>query len=361
MSRTPSTSPPEDPSAWKASRMTTPATQTATEPATLTLAHTHQEGTTLDGTARGDGSGEVLKTRPGMTRWKWSRNIGEAGRWYIPRSRDRQADRYGIDKTAEALRAAGFTVDVTIDNAARATGDVVDDARDRAGERAQRLEARAERRGAESDTHHTAARRIYGGYPMGQPILVGHHSENRHRRDLERAHRHDQRSWEAAAQARYAARRAEAARQAASGREARSTVANRIDKAASDVARDLRTLHGWWNRWGQINVEYRPVDPDSEYGHDLTARIAQNTDVRLYWSEVLAAMPGRDLDLSTIVKGDLIEVGNRGAFVVARVNRKTFSVYSGFNEGHTMTYRKEEVTAHRPTECTSTEAQRDER
>lgn len=65
-------------------------------------------------------------------------------------------------------------------------------------------------------------------------------------------------------------------------------------------------------------------------------------------------MPGGDLDMSTIGKGDVIEVGNRGAFVVARVNRKTFSVYSGFYEGHTMTYRKEEVTAHRPQTAAST-------
>jgi hypothetical protein len=47
--------------------------------------------------------------------------------------------------------------------------------------------------------------------PMGQPILVGHHSEKRHRRDLERIHRAMDRSCQEARKAKYWERRAQAA------------------------------------------------------------------------------------------------------------------------------------------------------
>jgi hypothetical protein len=59
--------------------------------------------------------------------------------------------------------------------------------------RRERLEARAERRRqwadgreAKSGAAFERARAIADGIPMGQPILVGHHSERRHRRDVGR-------------------------------------------------------------------------------------------------------------------------------------------------------------------------------
>lgn len=47
----------------------------------------------------------------------------------------------------------------------------------------ERLEAAAERSARKASASFGAARRIAEGIPMGQPILVGHHSEKRHRRD----------------------------------------------------------------------------------------------------------------------------------------------------------------------------------
>lgn len=45
----------------------------------------------------------------------------------------------------------------------------------------------AESRKAKADAAYKTARGIVGNIPMGQPVLIGHHSEKRHRRDLERA------------------------------------------------------------------------------------------------------------------------------------------------------------------------------
>lgn len=49
-----------------------------------------------------------------------------------------------------------------------------------------RLRARAGRARVESGARHAAARRTLDVIPFGQPVLVGHHSEQRHRRDLAR-------------------------------------------------------------------------------------------------------------------------------------------------------------------------------
>lgn len=57
-------------------------------------------------------------------------------------------------------------------------------------ERKARLEAAAERAAAESNAAHKRSRDLLAGIPVGQPILVGHHSEKRHRRALDK-------SWDA--------------------------------------------------------------------------------------------------------------------------------------------------------------------
>lgn len=54
--------------------------------------------------------------------------------------------------------------------------------------RRERLLGAAEKAHAEADANRRRADSIAGVIPLGQPILVGHHSEVRHRRDLDRMH-----------------------------------------------------------------------------------------------------------------------------------------------------------------------------
>lgn len=58
--------------------------------------------------------------------------------------------------------------------------------RERREARAARLRDWAEKREARADAAVKRARDIAHGIPLGQPILVGHHSEGRHRRDVAR-------------------------------------------------------------------------------------------------------------------------------------------------------------------------------
>lgn len=57
---------------------------------------------------------------------------------------------------------------------------------DRAEDRAERFEDYSEKRAADAASAHAAVERITDGIPLGQPILVGHHSERHARKDAER-------------------------------------------------------------------------------------------------------------------------------------------------------------------------------
>ncbi len=63
-----------------------------------------------------------------------------------------------------------------------------EDYQDRREYRTDRLEARADKAQATANAAHGAASTM-GGIMNGQPVLVGHHSEKRHRRDLDKMHR----------------------------------------------------------------------------------------------------------------------------------------------------------------------------
>lgn len=57
---------------------------------------------------------------------------------------------------------------------------------DRAEERADRFEGYSERRAKDAESAHSAVKAVADNIPFGQPILVGHHSERRARKDAER-------------------------------------------------------------------------------------------------------------------------------------------------------------------------------
>ena len=66
------------------------------------------------------------------------------------------------------------------------------DRRERYAERADKMRATATAEFRKADL-----REEVSGIPFGQPILVGHHSEGRHRRTIERAHNAMRRGIEA--------------------------------------------------------------------------------------------------------------------------------------------------------------------
>lgn len=149
----------------------------------LTISHSAVDGTLIDGTSRGDGSGEVLRAHG----WRWFRSIAM---WGMRGSRDRAPRVRLIDMTADALRAQGFEVEISIDATARQAVEVEADRIERQAERVAALEQKAERRSDRAEQAWKAEHRAVEALPPGgEPIKIGHHSEQRHRRALDTAHR----------------------------------------------------------------------------------------------------------------------------------------------------------------------------
>lgn len=269
-----------------------------------TITHSHQDGTMIEGTERGDAAIEVLK----VTGWRWSRVLGG---WYLPRTRDHFAPRVKIEMTVRALQRAGHTVTTEIDDEPRPTEQVEADRAVRAEAlrvKATRAEARER---AAWDRAQAAGRALPAG---GEPIKVGHHSEGRHRRALERAHSTLGAAVAASDEAAVAARRVEVSSRAAGARYAPVTVANRIDKLEAERRRLVR----------------RQVTASGAWADKLAALLARTEEQLDYWcgvrAEQVAAGEAVDLGPHCVSVGDVVQVkGWRWARVV-RVNKKTVTV-----------------------------------
>ncbi|PZS18487.1 MAG: hypothetical protein DLM60_11815 [Pseudonocardiales bacterium] len=117
----------------------------------------------------------------GTTGLRWSRTIGTAGAWYLPRSRDRDPHTDCINGVAGALRQAGFTAEIAIDTTPRATAAVEADRAQRSATRAHRLTERSARLIHQGTDEWARARELASHLPLGQPDLVDHHSYPRTR------------------------------------------------------------------------------------------------------------------------------------------------------------------------------------
>lgn len=313
-----------------------------------TITHTREAGTLIEGTAKGDGSNTILKAAG----WRWSRNLGT---WYVPHTRDRAARRQLINGTAEQLRAAGFTVEIEIDDTARPAAEVEHDKARRAGERAEALAARAERRESAAEHAQQLARAADARLPEGgEPIKIGHHSESRHRNAIARAGRATRRAITAGEEAKQAAEQAETAALATVRRYNPVTVANRLETLGADLRRAERQLNGHTctiYKVGDTRYVEASEPAQGEYSERLQARIQELRDQISYWEgvraeQVAAGMAG-NYGPETISKGDQVKF--RGSwYEVRRVNRKSVTIPSMVGGSWTDTVPYHELSGHQP-------------
>jgi hypothetical protein len=85
----------------------------------LRIVHNAEDGTVLYGTAKGDGANDIVKPHG----WRYHfRKDEKVGIWYIVASKGFRSQDDKIEATVAALKAAGFSVDVEIDNEDPFTG-----------------------------------------------------------------------------------------------------------------------------------------------------------------------------------------------------------------------------------------------
>jgi Domain of unknown function (DUF3560) len=310
----------------------------------LTITHTHAEGTLIDGTAKGDGTAEILKS----CGWRWGRSIGA---WYIPQSRDHLPNHYKIDRTVAALRENGHEVETDISKEIRTRADVEADKIARQADRVGALEAKAGRRAAAEDAARARVRHdIERMPPMGEPIKVGHHSEGRHRAAIARVDRGMLAVSNAYAATKEAQARADVAARTTDARYNPVTVNNRIEKMAADIRRIERSITAeFWDN----NDQYRaPTEAEQAARAKRKApRLAELKDQHEYWTAVraeqIATGKANSHSKETINKGDAVKV--RGAwYIVARANAKTVSVITEHGWINTSPYV--EIQAHKTAE-----------
>jgi hypothetical protein len=300
----------------------------------LTITHTHEAGTMIEGTSKGDGTAEVLKA----TGWRWGRSIGS---WYVPNSRDHLPNPWKIERAADALREAGFEVETSVSTEHRTTAEVEAGKIARQADRVDALDAKAERKTAADDAAWQRAETALNRLPEGgEPIHVGHHSESRHRNAIAKADNAMRRSVEASRDDEHARGRAEAATFTTDARYRPVTVANRIEKLAGEIRKlERRIEEDHYDR----EHGYRPATTAQKQARTvkLAPHIDEKRDQLGYWEGVRAgqieAGKASGYDRDTVKKGDRVKI--RGYWhEVVRVNAKTVSVSTDYSWTDTVPY-----------------------
>lgn len=287
------------------------------EAADIVIRHTHEDGTTVEGSSKGDGVWEALRSLG----WTYRRNPGI----FIRGSRYKGADRWKINRAADAVRALGLSCAVVIEEtmsfAEREAARV-----DAAEERTERYADRAGRAAASSQSAREASDRIGERFWMGQPILVGHHSEGRARRDQERMHNAMRKSIAEGEHAGYWASRAAAADAYERYRKNPGRTLRRIEKLEAERRGVLRERDGVDDKGRTADVWRR--EPSEARREELTRRLAEYDEELTYWAETIKEAERRGFKVwgrADFIKGDFVRW--RGSwYEVTRVNAKTVTV-----------------------------------
>jgi hypothetical protein len=295
------------------------------ESADIVIRHTSADGTTVEGTSKGDKAGAILRRkeygRRGGMAFRWGYDMQA---WYLRNSRDGDADMWTVRKLRGYLEEAGYTVAVVIDNdAERAYADAVQEQYDRAEDRAERYSGYAANASARSEGAWKASHAI-ADHMTGEPIKVGHHSERRHRRDIERMDGHMRRSIEEERKAAYHAQRAISAEHFEEFKKNPARTLRRLDGPAG-LRKQLRDVDKW--AAGESACGY--TRSTTAEGLETLARERRRIVEKIaYWESVIAEAEAAGFKVwgpADFAKGDFVHTGGTWRQVL-RVNKKSLTV-----------------------------------
>lgn len=180
---------------------------------------------------------------------------------------------------------------------------------DRSAKRAERLRGYAAKQEAEAARRLGTAKGIGDKIPFGQPVLVGHHSQRRHERDLARIETNMRKGFEAHDASQQLSRRADVAERNAAQNWSVVYLMNRIKEREAQ----LRALERDAEKYPKIGVEQR-AEEKARLDDDLS-----------YYQELLEAKGGLKFTSSNVKKGDEVLFHGKW-YPVARVNRLSVTV-----------------------------------
>ena len=129
---------------------------------------------------------------------------------------------------------------------------MTDNYEDKQAARKERLLERARKAEQRASAADRAASERASHIPMGQPILVGHHSERRHRRDLERIQRGHEKAYEEREKAEELRRRAAAVGNGGISSDDPSATAKLVEKlrALEERREHMKATNTAWRKAG---------------------------------------------------------------------------------------------------------------
>ncbi|MEU3961162.1 DUF3560 domain-containing protein [Streptomyces buecherae] len=287
---------------------------------TIEITHTRREGTLIEGTSRGDGSAEILRLREyGRTQrqpFRWSRNLDC---WYLPHSRDHATYTPSLELLAQRLRDKGFEVTLTIDNGDRRSFSEAEEEREEKAEgRADRFGEYAASAARSSEAGWKRGHDISERFAFGQPILVGHHSEGRARRDHARMDDAMRKSIGESDRAAHWTSRAQAAANYQQFKKDPGRTLRRLDKLRAD----LRAVEKWQRGESAKGFSRNPADPELEIEHQVL------TEEIEHWEQVVKDAEAEGFKVwsrADFTRGDFVLY--RGTwYEVLRVNPKSVTI-----------------------------------
>ena len=288
----------------------------------IVIRHTHQDGTLIEGSRKGDGVYQIL--RASNPNWWYFRSLGQIG---LKHSRDKPARSRVLRKAEQALTAAGYEVAVEIDDSVRRSfADAEAERYQQAEDRSARYDEYAGNAAARSQAALSRARTLARRFEGGQPILVGHHSEAGARRDQRRMWDAEERGHAEQGKSRYWAGRAAAAARFKDSRESVPVTLRRIAKLEADARSIQRSLARTSTRPG----DGTPPDTAGQHRDHLLTRAREIDEELAYWREHVAAQQADGVKVwsrDDFTRGDFVRFGgHRTWYEVIRVNPKSVTI-----------------------------------
>lgn len=284
--------------------------------------HHDGDGTTVTGTERGGEEVPALRAAG----FRWSNGIDA---WFLPRTWREPTRRQRVDQLARAL---GDRATVELGQVAKTT--TADERAAahvaRAAELAERHAGRAEAAEATAEALHARSDQLVEGIPFGQPVLVGHHSQRRHERTLEKSRNLLGKAFEAGSEAKALEARAQSSAAEAKGYDEPGRVSRRIKSNGAEL-----------RRWQRSLAASSGADP--EWTARAHAAIEELEDTIARDERVFAASNAATYSRETVQAGDLVLIRGRW-YSVDKANPKTVAV-TAF--GLQLTYSYGELRGHR--------------
>lgn len=292
----------------------------------ITISHTHQDGTLVNGSRKGDGVLEILRGLYGN--WRWFPSIQQIG---IGQSRDKPAHTYKIYRAAEALRAAGHGVTVEInETVTRTFAEAEAERYERADDRAERLGRYADNANGRSEAAYKRSDDLSRRFEGGQPILIGHHSEKTSWNALRKSHDAMRRGADEAKVARHFENRRTAAEAYQDRRESVPTTLRRIKKLEAEDRQLVRRLNGTG-----LEMHGENVPANGRYAERLIMRLGRIAEEVAYWRDLVAKREAEGVKVwskADFAKGDFVRFLGSW-YEVLRVNAKSLSIPAMLNDG----------------------------